>query len=152
MARETERDAGPQERFASPFRRKSRKGGYYCDLCDCFVGWTPTVAASHESGKRHWSNLTENVSIKEVLCTESWFCNVCKVNVVGYWGESSQKTFNKHVHGKKHRKAWRQSQVMKREDITLSYTHVLSEVFLPRLPQEVVEVIAEMAGLPFHAH
>jgi len=133
-------------RFASPFRWFSKKGKYHCQLCHCLVGNSSTAAHVHESGQKHWSNLIQELSMKDALCTESCYCTVCNC-YVDYDGFMSQKAFNKHVHGKKHRKAWHLREQKKREDVVLRQAHAIWDV-QQDLPGETIETIVVMAGPP----
>ena len=69
--------------YISPFRRQYRRGGFHCDLCNCFVGWTPSAAQTHERGRRHVRRLraAEKKASSYFDISDFGWCNVCQVNV-----------------------------------------------------------------------
>ena len=85
--------------YTSPFRRRFRRGGFHCDLCDCFTGWSPGAAQTHERGRRHFRRLqnldeTSNLDVKE----DGW-CFVCQVQL---WN-TSPYSLQQHNQGRTHR-------------------------------------------------
>lgn len=101
----------------SSFRRRYKKGGYHCDLCDIFVGWSVENAITHERGKRHLKRLVtgQEYSIDDLEASVNSYCDVCQSRVLWTapceeWAVGCHaKAMRKHVHGRKHVKQfnWR---------------------------------------------
>ena len=82
--------------YISPFRRQYRRGGFHCDLCDCYVGRSTGAAQTHERGRRHVRRLRAAEDPSYFDTSDFGWCNVCQVNV--WYGSLRQ-----HNQGRTHR-------------------------------------------------
>lgn len=88
--------------YESPFRREYKRGGYHCDLCNCFTGWTPSAAQTHERGRKHVRRLRDATETSYFdVKVGTGYCNVCQVTVCYMY---TDRDTIKHNNGRKHRK------------------------------------------------
>ena len=133
-------------RFASPFRRQYRRGGYHCYLCDCRVGWTEGDAKTHESGKKHKKRLLKIDDVKFFDCS-SGYCELCHNNLAfGY--RPGDRTRKKHVNGRKHRHRWMVFESKLLQEMQLLRTEATVDSLIPSLAEETILRIVQFAGLP----
>jgi hypothetical protein len=139
-------------RFVSPFRREYRKGGYHCDLCDCFVGWSEKSAAVHEAGKKlkHRSRAIQNI---EYFDCSSGYCSLCRKRLVSPW--TFEKTAKKHANGRKHRAKWDELERkllveyhLLQMNATVEATSSFAEGSGMQFPEDALAAILLFAGLP----
>jgi len=87
--------------YESPFRRRYKRGGYHCDLCNCFTGWSPSAAQTHERGRKHVRRLrdaTETSTNHFDVSVGNGYCNVCKVTLCFTDSDSIEQ----HNNGRRH--------------------------------------------------
>ena len=85
--------------YTSPFRRLYRRGGFHCDLCDCFTGWSPAAAQTHERGRRHFRRLRDLDDTSDLDAEKDGWCKVCQVQL----RNTSPHSLQCHNQGRTHR-------------------------------------------------
>jgi hypothetical protein len=138
--------------FPSPFRRRYKKGGYHCDLCDCFVGWTEKSAVVHEAGKKHKQLVHAIGSIDYFDCSIG-YCGLCRVSLIPM-GASIDKLARQHKRGRKHQARWRELRSYLDEEIEFYRVEATAEAIAQfvssnglQIPDDVLWKILSCAGL-----